>query len=234
MIARLRTAVFLVVFFIGSIPVVLAAPVAAIFGQAALKVAVLRWVRYHAWCARVLLGIATRIEGAPSATPALYAAKHQALYETFELMRILDGPVVVMRREFARIPVWGWSARRFGLIIIDREGSAAAMRQMMREAAAARAAGRSVLIFPEGTRVTPGETPPVKPGLAGLYRAIGLQTVPIALDSALRWPRKGPMTAGPVRMVFGEPIPPGLKRAEIEARIHAGINRLEAPPTGAQ
>jgi 1-acyl-sn-glycerol-3-phosphate acyltransferase len=226
MIARLRSWAFAIVFFGGSVPIVLSAPLCALFGHPALKACVLTWVRYHALCARLIAGIVSRVEGAPLDRPALYAAKHQALYETFELMRILDGPVVVMRREFARIPVWGWAAKKFGLIVIDRDGSAATMRQMMREATAAKAAGRSVLIFPEGTRVAPEASPPLKPGLAGLYRTLGMPTVPIALDSGLRWPKQGPKRPGPVRILFGEPIAPDLPRREVEPLVHAGINRL--------
>jgi 1-acyl-sn-glycerol-3-phosphate acyltransferase len=227
MIAQLRSGLFMLVFFTGSVPIVMTAPILALFGHRALKIVVMTWVGYHSLCARLIAGIVNRVEGAPLNEPALYAAKHQALYETFELMRILDGPVVVMRREFARIPVWGWAATKFGLIVIDREGSAATMRQIMREAAAAKAAGRSVLIFPEGTRVPPGTTPPIKPGLAGLYRTLAMPTVPIALDSGLRWPRQGPKRPGPVNIVFGDTLPPGLPRKEIEPLIHAGINALE-------
>lgn len=223
---RARAILFAIAFYGLSVPIVLLAPVMALFGQQAFRGWVLRWTRYHAWCARHLVGIRTRVEGAPPATPALYAAKHQSFYETFELVRMLGAPAVVMRQEFARIPVWGWAARRYGVIVIDRSGAASALRQMMREAKAAGAEGRSVILFPEGTRSPPGEAPPLKSGLAGLYRAIGLPVVPVALDSGKVWPKHGPMRPGVVTFRFGEPIPAGLPRAEAEARVHAGINAL--------
>lgn len=223
---RARAILFAIAFYGLSVPIVLLAPVMALFGQRAFRGWVLRWTRYHAWCARHLVGIRTRIEGAPLAAPALYAAKHQSFFETFELVRMLGAPVVVMRREFARIPVWGWAARRYGVIIIDRSGAASALRQMMREARAAGAEGRSVILFPEGTRSAMGEAPPLKSGLAGLYRAVGLPVVPVALDSGKVWPKHGPMRAGVVTFRFGDPIPAGLPRAEAEARVHAGINAL--------
>ena len=223
---RVRAILFAVAFYGLSVPIVLLAPVMALFGQRAFRGWVLRWTRYHAWCARHLVGIRTRVEGAPLATPALYAAKHQSFFETFELVRMLGAPAVVMRQEFARIPVWGWAARRYGVIIIDRSGAASALRQMMREAKAAGAEGRSVILFPEGTRSPPGEAPPLKSGLAGLYRAVGLPVVPVALDSGRVWPKHGPMRPGVVTFRFGAPIPTGLPRAEAEARVHAGINVL--------
>ena len=223
---RLRTILFATAFYGGSVLFVLLAPVTALFGQRAFRRWVLAWTEYHAWCARHLAGIRTRVEGAPSATPVLYAAKHQSFFETFELVRMLDAPAVVMRQEFARIPVWGWAARRYGVIVIDRSGAASALRQMMREAKAAGAEGRSVVLFPEGTRSAMGEAPPLRSGLAGLYRAVGLPVIPVALDSGRVWPKHGPMRPGIVTFRFGEAIPPGLKRHEIEARVHHEINAL--------
>jgi 1-acyl-sn-glycerol-3-phosphate acyltransferase len=226
---RLRSLAFSIAFYGLSVPIVLLAPVMALFGQRAFRGWVLRWTQYHAWCARHLAGIRTQVEGTPLATPALYAAKHQSFFETFELVRMLDAPAVVMRQEFARIPVWGWAARRYGVIIIDRSGAAAALRQMMREAKAAGAEGRSVVLFPEGTRSAMGETPPLQSGLAGLYRAVGLPVVPVALDTARVWPKHGPMQPGVVTFRFGEAIPTGLKREQIESRVHAEINALNQP-----
>ncbi len=226
LMVRLRSGLFKAAFYGLSVPIVLLAPVMALFGKRAFRRWVLLWTQYHAWCARHLAGIRVRVEGAPLSTPALYAAKHQSFFETFELVRMLDGPTVVMRQEYARIPVWGWAARRYGVIIIDRSGAASALRQMMREAKAAGAAGRSVILFPEGTRSALGEKPPVLSGLAGLYRAIGLPVVPVALDTAKVWPKHGPVRPGLVTLRFGEPIPAGLKREEIEARVHRKINAL--------
>lgn len=223
---RLRTLAFAIAFYGLSVPIVLLAPVMALFGQRVFRRWVIFWTQYHAWCARHLVGIRTRVEGSPAPGPALYAAKHQSFFETFELVRMLDAPAVVMRQEFARIPVWGWAARRYGVIIIDRSAAASALRQMMREAKAAGAEGRSIILFPEGTRTPAGAAPPLHSGLAGLYRALGLPVVPVALDSARVWPKQGPMHPGTVTFRFGTQIPPGLKREEIEARVHAEINLL--------
>ena len=103
---------------------------------------------------------------------------------------------------------------------------------MMREANAAKADGRSILIFPEGTRVRPGEQPPLKPGFAGLYRLLALPTVPVALDTGRLLPKRGSKHPGVVTIRFGETIPPGLPRAEIEARVHRGINVLDVAERG--
>jgi 1-acyl-sn-glycerol-3-phosphate acyltransferase len=135
---------------------------------------------------------------------------------------------MVLKRELADIPLWGWVTRRYGVIPVDRKGGAAALRRMMRAAEAAIAEGRPIVIFPEGTRVLVGETPPLQPGFAGLYRVLKLPVVPVAVDSGRLWPRgRFVKHAGTVTMRFMDPIEPGLPRAEIEAGVHAAINVLE-------
>lgn len=227
MTAWIRTLLFTIVFYGLSVPIVLFVPVPALLGRRALIVYAMGWARFHRWTTRMLLGIRTRTKGAPLAEPALYAAKHQSMFETLELALMLNAPAVVMKAELARIPIWGWAARRYGVIVIDRASAGQAMRQMMREAREALDAGRSIVLFPEGTRVRPGEQPPLRAGFAGLYRALGVPVVPVALDSGRVWPRTGPKRAGTVTFRFAEPVPPGLTRQEAEARVHAAINMLD-------
>lgn len=230
-----RNLLFRLVFYGGSVPIVLTSPLSALFGWKAMVAHTHFWTSFHGWATRAILGIHVRIEGEPfggpalDGTPVLYAAKHQAMYETLELGRMLRNPAIVMKRELADIPVWGWAARRYGVIVIDREASAGALRRMLREAKAALAAGRSILIFPEGTRVAPGDRPPLRAGFAGLYQMLKIPVVPIAIDSGHVWPRHGAKRPGAVTFRFGEPVPPGLPRAEAEARVHAAINALDPP-----
>lgn len=224
---RLRSIAFAIFFYGLSVPIVLGAPVAALFGARVLRGYCIAWARLGVWSARHIAGIRVAVEGQRAVGPALYAAKHQAMFETMALAAMLDAPAIVMKRELAQIPVWGWAARRYGVIVVDRAANAKALRQMMREAQAALGEGRSVLIFPEGTRVAPGETPPLRSGFAGLYRSLGLPVVPVALDSGKLWPRKGPKRPGTVTVRFGAPVAPGLARPEAEAAVHRGINALE-------
>lgn len=224
---RLRNFAYALFFYTLSVPVVLLAPVAGLFGRGPLRAWCNGWAGLMRWSARVFLRIETRIEGTIPPGPMLFAAKHESIFEAIELTRLLGAPASVMKRELMRIPVWGWSAQRYGVIVIDRKASATAMRSMMRDAKAALAEGRSVLIFPEGTRVAPGETPWLKSGFAGLYRMLDLPVVPVAVKSGHVWPLHGPKRPGVVTLHFGEPIPPGLPRDEAEALVHAGINALQ-------
>jgi 1-acyl-sn-glycerol-3-phosphate acyltransferase len=227
--ALIRSLLFAAVFHAGTLVAVLLAIPAAFMGREPLRRLTRGWAIFHRWCAAHLLGIRTRIVGRLPQEPMLVAAKHQSMFETVELVVLLGVPAAVVKQELAQIPLWGWAARRYGVIPVDRDGGASALRRMVQAAEAAMAEGRPVLIFPEGTRVPPGEQPALQPGFAGLYRALGKPVVPVALDSGRLWPRHHIVKrAGMVTMRFGEPIPPGLPRKEIEARVHAAINALEA------
>ncbi len=227
MIAWWRTLLFRIIFYGGTVGAVVLVLSTALVGGVAVRRQAMRWARFHHWCTRRLLGIEILIEGTLPRGPVLVAAKHQAMYETLELLRMLDEPVIVLKRELADIPLWGNVAQKYGVIPVDREGSAGALREMLRAARTAKAQARPILIFPEGTRVDVGETPPLRAGFAGLYRMVDMPVVPVALDSGRLWPRKGPKRAGVVTMRFGEPIAPGLPRREIEALVHEAINALE-------
>lgn len=226
MMALLRSILFALVFYLGSIVMVVAAIGAVPFGQEAIVRASRRWALWHRWCARVLLGIRTRVIGTLPQRDALVVFKHEAMYETIETLALFERPAVVMKSELMAIPGWAFVARRHGVIPVEREAGARALRQMLAAARAAREAHRPVIIFPEGTRVPHGEAPPLRAGFAGLYKALNLPIVPVALDSGKIWPRGFLRYPGVVTMQVGETIPPGLPREEVEARVHAAINAL--------
>lgn len=226
--AAVRSLLFALIFYGGTVPFVLLSFPASLFGTKAVRGCAHMWARYHRLCARLLLGIRTRVEGTPPKGACLVACKHQSMYETLEMILLLDEPATVMKRELSDIPLWGWVTRRYGIIPVDRKGGAVALRRMMRAAEQAIAEGRPIAIFPEGTRVPVGETPMLQPGFAGLYRALKLPVVPVAMDAGRLWPRgKFIKRPGIVTLRFLDPIEPGLPRAEIEARVHAAINAFE-------
>lgn len=228
MVNLLRAILFAIIFYTGSLFYVLAGFIAAAIGDGTMRRHAIRWALFHRWCTRLLLGIKSRVEGTIPSGPVLFVSKHQSMYETIELLCILDQPVVVMKQELTDVPLWGWVAQAYGVIPVNRVGSGAALRQLMRAAKVAKDSGRPVLIFPEGTRVPIGEQPELKPGFAGLYRQLNLLTVPIALDSGRLSPRHSFIKKpGIITFRFGEPIAPGLPREEIEALAHHAINALD-------
>lgn len=227
----LRSLAYVLVFYPGTFGFVLAGLAASLFGNKATRKLVKTWSRFGYRLANIVLGVRSEVTGSVPDGAMLIAVKHQSMYETLEIVRIADTPTVVLKRELTWIPLFGWLTRRYGVIPVDRSAGPAALRSMMAAGRKAIAEERPIVIYPEGTRVAVGETPPLQSGFAGLYRALGLPVVPVAVDSGRLWPRRRLLKSpGTVHFVIGETIPPGLKRAEVEARVHAAINALETNP----
>ncbi len=169
--------------------------------------------------------------------PVLIASKHQSAFETLTFHLLVPDIAVGLKDELTRIPIFGTYLLRAGNIRIDRGGAARALRSLVDGARQAVARGESVLIFPEGTRRDPDAPPDYKPGVAALYRALGVPCVPVALNSGLFWGRRSFLKhPGTVTIEFLEPIPPGLDRATfmrlLEERIESATARLVAEARG--
>lgn len=220
-----RSLAFYAIFYFGTIGYVLAAFPAALMGPRALRVVVDGWSGFHRICARVLLGISVRVEGTLPATGHLVALRHESFFEAIDLPRLLDYPAVFAKAELLRIPGWGWAARTYGLVPVEREQGARTLRAMVTAAREANAAGRVLAIFPEGTRIPVGTVAPLQAGFAGLYKLLALPVVPVAVNSGHLYHRRW-KKAGTITVRIGETIAPGLPRAEIEDRVIAAINAL--------
>jgi 1-acyl-sn-glycerol-3-phosphate acyltransferase len=227
LIAIIRSLLYAAIFYPATVLWVLAGLVATALGQNPTLAVVLSWVDLHHWLARNVLLIRLRVEGEIPAGVHLIAVKHQSMFETLEMVRLTNLPIIVMKKELADIPLFGFMTRRYGVIPVERSAGAKALRSLVEEGALAIRSGRPVIIYPEGTRVRPGEAPQLKSGFAALYRALGLPVVPVALDSGRLWGRGLVHQSGTVTVKVGEPIPAGLPRREIEARVHAAINLFE-------
>ena len=223
--------------------------VTALLGVVGLPVLLMprRWVmrfgRFWARCViaslRAIVGLDGEIRGLEHIPggPSIIAMKHQSAWDTLILPVILDDFAVVVKRELFFVPVYGWYAARAGSIAIDRRGGAGALRHMVAAARQAVAAGRPVVIFPEGTRTAPGQRLTYQPGVAALYQALALPVVPAAVNSGLFWGRRSFVKRpGRITLAFLEPLPPGLPRrqlmSELESRIEAGTAALEREAQG--
>jgi 1-acyl-sn-glycerol-3-phosphate acyltransferase len=195
-----------------------------------------RWMlRFMAFWAVVMMtllrwvcGVRVEIRGREHLAEgaALIAAKHQCMFDTMAPMTLLSDACYVMKKELLAIPGYGWFCVKAGMIVIDREAQAKALRGMIVAAKEAVAEGRQVVIFPEGHRIAPGETGDYKPGVAALYRGLGLPCIPMATNSGAHWPAHGILRRpGVIVYEFLAPIQPGLTRAafmtELETRLEA-------------
>ncbi len=222
----IRSLIYVVALYGGMAVVGLVCLPAALVSRRAALAAPRLWTRYALWALRVICGARVTIEGAPIAAPALYASKHQAMLDTLTPFLSLPEPAIVLKKELLTMPVFGWFAQRCGMIAIDREAQASALRGMLRAARARAAEGRDIVIFPEGTRQEIGAAPDYKPGVAALYRDLDLPCVPIAVSTGLVWQAHGVLRRpGHAVIKFLDPIPPGLSRAEFMRELQERIER---------
>ncbi|WP_119165244.1 lysophospholipid acyltransferase family protein [Algihabitans albus] len=181
-------------------------------------------VRWTFWLLRVGLGITYEIRGTLPDRPVLVAAKHQSAWETFGFCLFFENPCYVLKQELTWIPLFGWYLKKQRMVAIDRAGGAKALRSLLAHARERLAEGRPLIIFPEGTRVPPGETRSYHPGVAALYQSLEIPCVPVALNSGLVWPKPllGKRPGRIVLEVLPE-IPPGLDRKAFVARLSGEI-----------
>lgn len=225
----LRNILFYLIFYGGSVFFVIASVVSIPFGPDPLRRAVAAWSRFHRNCLRLLVGINVKTEGHLSQEPVFYAVRHESFFEAIDAPAMYETPVTFAKHELSIIPGWGRAAKAYGMIFVERDQGAKALRKMVSAARQYSQVGRPLVIYPEGTRTPHGEPGNLQAGFAGLYKLIGLPVVPVAVNSGPLyhrfWKRSGTITYR-----VGEMIPPGLPRAEIEARVTAAINALNEVP----
>ena len=196
------------------------------------------WARFVLFGLRWIAGVKVEVRGLEHRPtgPALIAAKHQGMLDVIAPFAFLDDACFVMKKELMPLPFFGWFAWKTKMIAVDRAAHAKALKDMVRQTRARLAEGRQILIFPEGTRTTPGEPADYKPGVAAIYRDVEAPCWPVATNSGVHWPAHGfKRYPGTVVFEFLPPIPAGLKRAafmaELESRIETASTALLPPKT---
>jgi 1-acyl-sn-glycerol-3-phosphate acyltransferase len=178
---------------------------------------------------RACCDIRVEVRGAVPTGKALVAAKHQCMFDVFAQFVILPDSCFVMRKELMLIPWFGWYAWKQRMIVVDRAGGSKALRQMVRDGQDRLAEERQLLIFPEGHRGEPGVAGDYQPGVAGLYRDLGLPAYLVATNSGVHWPAHGILRRpGTIVFEYLEPLPAGLKRGEFMREME---DRIEMAST---
>lgn len=162
------------------------------------------------------------------AGPVLFASKHLSKWDSAVLPVLLGDPAVVLRRGMLRFPVYGNVISRLNHLTVPRSPNPADAAELLNSARKRIAEGRSILIFPEGTRRStfPFSPPDYKRGVTALYRSLHVPCVPIALNSGVFWPRNSWLRyPGTVIAEILAPIAPGM---EPLAFTHELIQQLES------
>ena len=173
-----------------------------------------------------IIGITFELRGLENVpnVPVLFSVKHQSVWETIFFLWHNKDNAYVMKSELARIPFWGWYMKKSAHILVDRTGGTKSMRSMIKKAKAIMNDGRSIIIFPEGTRIPPGRMGTFHPGVAALYTQLNATVVPVAVNTGYFWPRrKFVKTPGNIIIEFLPPIKPGIDRKKFMIQLQNQI-----------
>ena len=182
------------------------------------------WARSSLWLQKWIAGTESRIEGLENLPdgPFILAPKHQSFWDTISFFPYLRDPVYILKRELMWIPMFGWYVGKMRMIPIHRGSRSKALKQAMRIARERMADGRQLIIYPEGTRRSPGAEPAYKWGIVEIYAALGVPVVPVAHVAGLYWPRRRFLRfPGVIHARFLPPIKPGLDKEEFMRRLIA-------------
>ncbi len=222
----LRSALYNAWFYAISVLLVLLCGLAALLpktlaARTILAIAEL-WARLIVGALRPICGITVVVTGRENlpAGPALIASNHQSAFDTIVWLSLIHHPGYVMKKELSYIPLYGMITRLTGMIVVARDAGAAAIRALLSGAARVVGEGRSIVIFPEGTRVAPGQVGVLHPGIAALANHTGLPVVPVVTDSGTYWGRRTfRRYPGTITIAIKPALPIGLPRREMLARL---------------
>jgi 1-acyl-sn-glycerol-3-phosphate acyltransferase len=173
--------------------------------------------------AQWLCGLRVEIRGPVPTGAVVVAAKHQSLLDVFMLFTALPEPHFVMKRELIWAPVLGLYALRAGCIWITREKRGEGKTMLRRLQNRHKGSGQ-IAIYPQGTRVPPGEVRPYRRGAAMVYENFDLPMVLVAANVGWFWPKRSLLRRpGTAVLEFLETLPPGLPRTEVMQRMEASI-----------
>jgi 1-acyl-sn-glycerol-3-phosphate acyltransferase len=193
-----------------------------------------QWSRFNIWWLKETCHIDYQISGLENipSGPAVIIVKHQSAWETLFLQQLLPPLVWVVKRELLWVPFFGWALAILHPISIDRKAGSSAIKQILRQGQEHLRNGRSVLIFPEGTRTAPGLPTHYSTGGAMLAAHSAYPILPIAHNAGEFWPRRGFLKyPGTVQVVFGPLLDSGGRKprdlnALVEHWIEGTIRRI--------
>ena len=198
---------------------------------------VTRWTAFNLWWLKITCNLNHSIDGLENipANASIIMSKHQSAWETLAIQLIFPAQVWILKRELLWIPVYGWGLASMQPISIDRGSAVTAFRQIVKQGCKRLAEGYWVVIFPEGTRVAPGQTKKYLPGGGMLAEKSGVSIIPIAHNAGYFWPRNSiSKKSGTIQMVIGPAIEPKGKTAteiteEVAQWIEGTVNKLPKP-----
>ncbi|MBL9047533.1 MAG: 1-acyl-sn-glycerol-3-phosphate acyltransferase [Tabrizicola sp.] len=196
----------------------------ALFSRRGAHVAIKAYCRWVILTLRLLCGLRCEVRGTPPVTEVVVAAKHQSFLDIILIASAVPAPKFIMKRELIYTPFLGQYALRIGCVPVNRGKRGAAVAKMKADVLAGTAAPGQLVIYPQGTRVAPGDHKPYKVGTGLLYEGLGQPCIPVATNVGVFWPKRGILRKPGLAVVeFLPPIAPGLPVADFMARLESEV-----------
>jgi len=188
-----------------------------------------RWAYLVIWLLKVICNLRHEVQGKENipAGPAIIFCKHQSMWETIALQTIFPPHLWILKKELMKVPFFGWALYMMESIAIDRKAGRKAVDQIVEQGIQRLNRGRWIVVFPEGTRVRPGERKKFGVGGAVLAVKSGYPVVPVAHNAGEYWRRRALVKRpGVIKVVIGEPIETkGRTAVEIKTITEDWINK---------
>ena len=190
---------------------------------------------WSAICLRVFLSTKIIIKGRENIITDkkfFIASSHQSMFETFYLQTIFNSPVFILKNELLKIPIFGWYLKKIGSISIVRNkttknnlGFFDQISELINKS------NRPLIIFPQGTRLSPEDRSSFKKGASKIYDKLKIQCQPVAINSGYTWPKHGLKKANlNLTISILKPIDEGMNKEEflsiLEENIYSELNKL--------
>ena len=150
---------------------------------------------WSSFCLRIFLSTKITIRGKENIitnNKFFIACSHQSMFETFFLQTIFNSPVFILKKELLKIPIFGWYLKKIGSISIERNKTTKNnLRFFEQIKQLINTSERPLIIFPQGTRLTPNDRSPFKKGASRIYEELQITCQPVAINSGYTWPKNG-------------------------------------------
>ena len=190
---------------------------------------------WSSFCLRIFLSTKIVVKGKENIIRGekfFIAASHQSMFETFFLQTLFNSPVFILKKELMMIPIFGWYLKKIGSISIKRNKISKENLSFFSDIhKLINLSDRPLIIFPQGTRLSPVERTPFKKGASRIYEELKISCQPIAINSGYTWPKKGLKISGTTLTIsILKPINPGLKKdmflKKLQEEIYSELDTL--------
>ena len=229
----IRSILFLIAFYVWTLFICLTFLITLLMPKKVVIRAAEIWAKGNRILLALFVGIKVELRGLenlPKENGYIVASKHQSAMETVLFHAFMPNTIYVMKKSLFYLPFAGWYFWRSGCIFVDRKKGTSSLRKMYATAKARLAKGFNIIIFPEGTRTTPGTKTKYNPGVAMIYEAMNVPVIPVALNTGYFWPKNSVKRhSGTVIFEFLPQIEAGLDKRQfmsvLEEHIESAVSK---------